>query len=195
MLLLTLRGTPTLYYGDEIGMENVPIPRAQIQDPWELLTPGLGLGRDPVRTPMQWSAAPNAGFCEPGFEPWLAVAGDYVSRNVSAQADDPQSLLSLTHRLLLLRRDWKALVTGGYRSLNAVQGVFAVERRGEDERLLVALNFIAEEQQWALPGEWTRSSLLLSTRPDRLEGVQSDSPEARRWLVLRPNQRLVLAMV
>ena len=62
MLLLTLRGTPTLYYGDEIGMHNVPIPPDRVQDPFEKNVPGLGLGRDPARTPMQWSAAPNAGF-------------------------------------------------------------------------------------------------------------------------------------
>src|SRR5690606_1763307 len=77
MLLLTLRGTPTLYYGDEIGMEDVEIPPDQIQDPAELNAPGLGLGRDPERTPMQWDDSPNAGFCPPDVQPWLPVAPDY----------------------------------------------------------------------------------------------------------------------
>ena len=76
VLLLTLRGTPTLYYGDEIGMRDVPVPAERVQDPWERRVPGQGLGRDPVRTPMQWDGGPNAGFCAPGVEPWLPLADD-----------------------------------------------------------------------------------------------------------------------
>ena len=62
MLLLTLRGTPTLYYGDEIGMRQVPIAPGEVRDPFERNVPGLGVGRDGCRTPMQWSSEPNAGF-------------------------------------------------------------------------------------------------------------------------------------
>ncbi len=62
MLLLTLRGTPTLYYGDELGMTNGSIPREMIHDPAELKQPGIGMGRDPERTPMLWDASPHAGF-------------------------------------------------------------------------------------------------------------------------------------
>ena len=62
MLLLTLRGTPTLYYGDELGMTDVPIPPDEVQDPFEKNEPRHGLGRDPQRTPMQWDSSPNAGF-------------------------------------------------------------------------------------------------------------------------------------
>src|SRR6202011_5626700 len=68
MLLLTLRGTPTIYQGEEIGMADVPIPRERLRDCWELNVPGLGLGRDPERTPMQWDASPHAGFSP--SEPW-----------------------------------------------------------------------------------------------------------------------------
>ena len=78
MLLLTLRGTPTLYYGDEIGMQDVPIPPERVQDPFEKNVPGIGLGRDPERTPMQWNAAPNAGFTD--GTPWLPLADDYATR-------------------------------------------------------------------------------------------------------------------
>jgi len=83
MLLLTLRGTPTLYYGDEIGMEDVPISATQVRDPYEKNVPGLGLGRDPERTPMQWDASPHAGFSR--ADPWLPVGTSYRSVNVAAQ--------------------------------------------------------------------------------------------------------------
>ena len=86
MLLLTLRGTPTMFYGDEIGMAYVSIPPEQVQDQWEKREPGLGLGRDPQRTPMQWDTTPNAGFTT-GF-PWLPLASDHETRNVDCLARD-----------------------------------------------------------------------------------------------------------
>ena len=94
MLLLTLRGTPTLYYGDEIGMRDVAIPPDRIRDPWEINMPGLGEGRDPCRTPMRWEAGPGAGFCPPEVEPWLPIGPDAERINVAAQAEDPDSMLS-----------------------------------------------------------------------------------------------------
>src|SRR5947209_3171326 len=124
MLLLTLRGTPTMYYGDEIGLQNVP---------------GLGLGRDPYRTPMQWSAARNAGFSD--GEPWLPVAADYESRNVEALRDDPCSLLTLYRRLIGLRREHIALSIGDYVAGGIEGDVFWFERRHGETRLIVALNF------------------------------------------------------
>src|SRR5207237_8312305 len=93
MLLLTLRGTPTIYYGDEIGMSNVPIPPDRVQDPFEKNVPGLGLGRDPCRTPMQWDDSPHAGFSTAAS--WLPVSDDYNVVNVRAEAADPQSILTL----------------------------------------------------------------------------------------------------
>src|SRR3954462_9027466 len=80
MLLLTLRGTPTLYYGDEIGMQDVPIAPSQVQDPFEKNVPGKGLGRDPERTPMRWDASENAGFTT--GEPWLPLGDDWQVANV-----------------------------------------------------------------------------------------------------------------
>ena len=94
VLLLTLRGTPTLYQGDELGMQDVPIPAEAVQDPVERNLPGLGLGRDPERTPMQWDASPNAGFTMPTVRPWLPLAADYATMNVAVQRDDLQSMLS-----------------------------------------------------------------------------------------------------
>jgi alpha-glucosidase len=114
MLLLTLRGTPTIYQGEEIGMQDVPIPPERVQDPWERNVPGLGLGRDPVRTPMQWDAAKNAGFTHAEAEPWLPLAPDYAAINASAQSADPRSMLSLYRALLALRRAEPALSVGSY---------------------------------------------------------------------------------
>src|SRR5438067_4833032 len=85
MMLLTLRGTPTIYQGEEIGMADVPIPPERVRDPWELNVPGLGLGRDPERTPMQWDASPHAGFSS--SEPWLPVASEYQVTNVATQSE------------------------------------------------------------------------------------------------------------
>src|ERR671932_343004 len=80
MLLLTLRGTPTMYYGDEIGLGRVEIPPERVQDPWEKNEPGLGFGRDPARTPMQWERGPNAGFT--AGEPWLPLDREHGGCNV-----------------------------------------------------------------------------------------------------------------
>jgi alpha-glucosidase len=142
MLLLTLRGTPTIYQGEEIGMEDVPIPPERVQDPWERNVPGIGLGRDPVRTPMQWDASPNAGFTT-GAEPWLPLAPDHGRVNVAAQAADPRSLYSLYRALIALRRAEPALAVGAYVPISATeQDVLAYERRDEvtGRRLLIALN-------------------------------------------------------
>jgi alpha-glucosidase len=81
MLLLTLRGTPTIYYGDEIGMTQVALPAECIRDPFEKRVPGIGVGRDGCRTPMQWDDGPNSGFSE--CEPWLPIADDFRETNVA----------------------------------------------------------------------------------------------------------------
>ncbi|HVG44682.1 MAG TPA: alpha-amylase family glycosyl hydrolase, partial [Longimicrobium sp.] len=138
VLLLTLRGTPTVYYGDEIGMHDVPIPPERVQDPFEKNVPGKGLGRDPERTPMQWSAAPNAGFTT--GTPWLPVADDYAAVNVEAERDDPTSMLSLYRRLIALRRAEPALAVGAFGSVDAVGDVLAYVRSAGESHFLVALN-------------------------------------------------------
>jgi alpha-glucosidase len=167
MLLLTLRGAPTLYYGDELGMLDVPIPPGRERDPWGLREPGLG--RDPARTPMPWSDAPNAGFCPPNAEPWLPVGDDHRTVNVEAQGRDPRSMLALTRALLALRRASPALFVGAYQSVDgAPEDCFVYERRAGDERYLVALNFSGDERALPLP---EGANLLLSTRLDRPEGA------------------------
>ena len=165
-LLLTLRGTPTLYYVDEIGMQDVPIPPEMARDPEGKDSPELG--RDPVRTPMQWDASPNAGFCHPGVVPWLPLADDHTENNVDAQRADPRSMLNLVRRLLSLRRKVPALNTGSYRSLEAgTDEVFAYLRENGEQRVLVALNFGATPHELALSEAGTAAEVLCSTRLDR----------------------------
>jgi alpha-glucosidase len=112
VLLLTLRGTPTLYYGDEIGMRDVPIPRELVRDPQGLNMPDLDLSRDPERTPMQWDASPYGGFTN--TVPWLPLADDYRRVNVEAAQRAEDSVLTLYRRLIALRRAEPALRIGKY---------------------------------------------------------------------------------
>jgi alpha-glucosidase len=160
MLLLTLRGTPTLYYGDELGMEDVRIPAEQARDNWTRTEPGVGVGRDPQRTPMQWDASRNAGFTR--AEPWLPVAPSQRI-NVEAERSDPGSMLSLYRQLIALRRGSAALVSGAKRLVESPDEVLAYERSEGRERLLVALNFAAEPR--SLRGVTGR--LILSTHLHR----------------------------
>jgi alpha-glucosidase len=167
MLLLTLRGTPTLYYGDEIGMPDGEIPPDRVVDPLEILIPGRGLGRDPERTPMQWDGSPNAGFCPPDADPWLPVGASSPTVNVAAQRDGPSSMLALTRRLIGLRRESPALHEGDYRSFDAPPGVFLYARSQGDERYLIALNFTAHPLACPPPESVSRATVRLSTYLDR----------------------------
>ena len=185
MLLLTLRGTPTLYYGDEIGLADVAIPPVRVADPRELREPGLGLGRDPVRTPMAWDAGPHAGFT--GGEPWLPLHRDWQSRNIAAQTGDRASMLTLVRRLLALRRVHPALATGDFVGLPAAGDVLAFERRAGGERMIVALNLGGREQTFVLPDGAEHAAALLST----IDGATLI--EGRR-LLLAPDEGVILAI-
>jgi alpha-glucosidase len=161
MLLLTLRGTPTLYYGDELGLTDVTIVPAEVQDPRELREPGLALGRDPVRTPMPWDASANAGFTT--AKPWLPLNRDWPTRNVARMAAAPQSIQTLYRRLLAVRRAHQALSIGTFAPLAADSDILAYERRHGAERLIVALNLGKRPLRMALPDWASRCRPLLST--------------------------------
>ena len=168
MLLLTLRGTPTCYYGDELGMQDGVIPPELMHDPQGKTDPQHS--RDPIRMPMQWDSSPNGGFCPPGVKPWLPVADDYQTYNVAVEQGDPRSMLILVHRLLALRRSLPALSVGSQQSIDQSNpACFVYMRRHADQRCLVALNFSAQEQVVTLP-EQGQGRILLSTYLDR-EGV------------------------
>ena len=136
MLQLMLPGLPTVYYGDEIGMQNGEIPPSRILDP-----PGRNPtgGRDPERTPMQWSGASLAGFSK--HEPWLPVAKSFRGYNVADETDDAGSYLSLYRILLHLRSTDLTLVHGSYATIDSHPDVFAFERKSKDSTYIVALNF------------------------------------------------------
>ena len=180
MLLLTLRGTPTMYYGDEIGMEDVPIPPEQVQDPWELRVPGIGLGRDPERTPMQWDTSPNAGFTT--GTPWLPIPPEFALVNVAAERDDRASLLVLYHQLLTLRRAEPALSVGSYRGVDMSGQGLAYVREYGTRRMLVALNLGSE----SLQGPSVRGRVVLGTHPDREGEIINGA------LALRPDEGVIV---
>jgi alpha-glucosidase len=186
MMLLTLRGTPTLYYGDEIGMRDVPIPPERVRDPFERNVPGLGLGRDPERTPMQWDATPHAGFT--AGEPWLPLAADALAGNVAAQRDDPRSMLTLHRRLLALRRSEPALAVGPIAPLRTTGDLLAWVRKHGDRRFLVALNLGASPAAYTPPVLDVRGELALSTHLDR------DGERVERTVELRGDEGVVVRL-
>jgi alpha-glucosidase len=182
MLLLTLRGTPTIYQGEEIGMSDVAITRDKIADPWEKNVPGLGLGRDPARTPLPWDAGPHGGFTS--GEPWLPLGPDHRTANVAAQMQDGHSMLSLYRALLALRRGEEALVSGAWAPLEACSQVLAYERRSGTRALAVALNLSGSASAIAIAG---KGKVLLSTHLDRAGNDGSGD-----LLQLRPNEGCII---
>ncbi|MEA2867955.1 MAG: alpha-glucosidase [Bradyrhizobium sp.] len=173
MLLLTLRGTPTLYYGDEIGMRQVAITPDQVRDPFEKNVPGIGVGRDGCRTPMQWDATPNAGFST--SMPWLPVAHDFAHENVVNLEADARSILSLYKALIKLRKETPALMSGDYAPIAAQGDLLLYRRQSEGKAVVVALNLGAEPVSVTSSSIGFGSEIVLSTFLDRqhesIEGV------------------------
>jgi alpha-glucosidase len=153
VMIMTLRGTPFIYYGEEIGMPNAEIPRERMLDP---------VGRDGCRTPMQWSDAKNGGFSD-ADDTWLPC-GDFASVNVARQQDDPRSMLALYRRLIRLRREMPALAEGSLRLLDgAPDDCLVYARETAAHRAMVALNFADAPREIEIaPGR-----VALSTDPDR----------------------------
>jgi alpha-glucosidase len=174
MLLLTLRGTPTLYYGDELGLPDVAVPPARVVDVD---------GRDPERTPMPWTQeAPYAGFSD--VEPWLPMHADARDRSVEAQLQDARSMLSLHRRLLAVRRASPALHAGSLDLVDAPPGVVAFDRSLDRERVRVLLNLTGHAVDVALEDGWL---VVASTRPG-IEGSylrERARLEGNEGLVLR----------
>lgn len=164
MLLLTLRGTPTLYQGDELGIGKVNIPPDRMRDPHYFRQPDVDVARDRSRTPVPWDASPHAGFSS--AEPWLPLNDDWPVRNVAAQLADPRSTLALHRDLLALRRRHRALSVGSIELLDTDGDLIAYIRADGAETLLVALNL--GDRPCALPLAGHRvQGVLASTCPPR----------------------------
>jgi alpha-glucosidase len=177
MLLLTLRGTPTLYYGDEIGMHQVAIAPDQVRDPFEKNVPGIGVGRDGCRTPMQWNATPHAGFST--STPWLPVADDFLHENLLNLDADAGSILSLYRALIGLRKKLPQFVSGAYVPIAAEGDLLLYRRESDGRAVVVALNLGAEPVSIASDASRLRGEILLSTFLDRRGEKIRDSLDLR----------------
>jgi alpha-glucosidase len=165
MLLLTLRGTPTLYYGDEIGMHQVAIAPDQVRDPFEKNVPGIGVGRDGCRTPMQWNATPYAGFS--AMTPWLPLSDDFAQENVINLEADTRSILSLYKALIEIRKKLPQLMSGDYVPIAAQGDLLLYRRQREGATVVIALNLGAEPVSIASDAAGLDGEILLSTFLDR----------------------------
>ncbi|GAB3925930.1 alpha-amylase family glycosyl hydrolase [Larkinella terrae] len=174
LLLLTLRGTPTVYYGDEIGMRDVPIPFDEVQDPQGLNMPDKNLSRDPARTPMQWDNSPNAGFTT--GKPWLRLADQFRRENVQAQRDDPYSMLTLHRRLIGLRQREPSLMVGNYVPVFADTQLIAYLRQAEGHpRFLIILNLSHRPAYFKAKDPSLRGVVEVATFPEREGQTVGDS--------------------
>ena len=187
MMLLTLRGTPTIYYGEEIGMRDVAIPLDQIQDPQGLNMPGKNLSRDPGRTPMQWSNDRNAGFSY--GKPWLPINKNYPRENVQAQKQNPLSTLSLYRRLIHFRQNEPSLIHGKYAPVYSDRQLLAYSRKaeGEDE-LIIALNLSHRPGYFKPSNIVLKGTVEISTSPD-LEGQQVED-----YIVLGGDEAVIIRL-
>ena len=185
MLLLTLRGTPTLYYGDELGLVNGIIPLAALQDPQGIRL-GAEYSRDVGRTPLQWDSRQNAGFSP--RTPWLPVSADSTERNVAVQNEKPTSILNLYRRLIWYRKGSPALLSGSFRAVDAGLDECLVYRREHPTgQCLIALNFTGRTRNLSLPDNGN-GQLVISTYLDRHETISSTN------FTLRPNEGVIIEL-
>lgn len=207
-LLLTLRGTPFLYNGEEIGMADLELTElSQFRDttallhyqrmrqllgksPEEALKAVAATTRDRCRSPLQWSDAPNAGFSPPEVQPWLPVNPNCATGvNVAAQESDPHSLLNFYRRLLHLRRRTPALLAGDYRVLHPHDEdclAFLRHDAVSGQLCLVALNFSSDGQTVSFDPGGKQPRLLFSSR------IREDQPLSHGTVALAPFEIVIM---
>jgi alpha-glucosidase len=187
ILLLTLRGTPTIYYGDEIGMAQVVIPPKRIRDPVERNYPDLGIGRDGCRTPMQWDASPYAGFST--AEPWLPLPADFTKHNVAAEQGESTSICNPYRRLIRLRRERRCLSLGKYRPILAGGDLLLYVREYLGSRFLIALNLGGQPVSASFRSGKLSGRVLISSAGDR------DGERVSGSIELRANEGAVVELL
>jgi alpha-glucosidase len=170
-----------MYYGEEIGMTNVPIAPEQVQDPAEKNEPGIGQGRDPERTPMCWDQSPVAGFTT--GVPWLPVGDDHTYVNVAAEQEDSTSILKLYAQLIALRKAHPSLISGTPHDIHAEHNVLRFRISGTEE-LEVVQNMTHEQLTIPTP----RAVVLAATHMDRKGQTVTESS------TLRPAEGLLLLL-
>ncbi|HEX5148078.1 MAG TPA: alpha-glucosidase [Candidatus Limnocylindrales bacterium] len=191
VILLTLRGTPFLYYGEELGLGDIAVRREEAIDPparrASLFFPWWN--RDGCRSPMPWTGEPNAGFTSPGVRTWLPLVPDAGTRNVATQAADPDSVLATYRRLLATRRSLRALRTGTFRRVGTDQGdVLAWIRAAAGDEVLVVVNFAPRPVAVVLGAEAGRGGWVRVDGTHREPGPPID---AGRHLSLRPLEAVI----
>jgi len=193
LMLLTLRGTPFFYYGEEIGMQTTPPQhRAEVRDPVGKLYWPANKGRDGERTPMQWSAGPNAGFTS-AAQPWLPIPPGARARNVDIESRDPSSILSFFEEAVRLRRASPALLDGDYRTLGDDPRVLAYRRRVASQTMIVVLNMSSHAAAVRLdPSGWGgETELVLRMSSARAQGARVNAAR----ISLAPYEAAVLEVV
>ena len=186
LLLLTLRGTPFIYYGEEIGMEDGRVARRELRDPVGLRYWPLNKGRDPARTPMQWTPGKNAGFTT--GEPWLPIPSSHATCNAAREEQDPSSLLHFYKTLIRIRRENPCLSVGSWRALHrGDDGLIGFERTAGEARIAVLANLTEKRRTARFEGSIYRR-VILSTR-ERGPGLAPGTIE------LRPFEGVMLAPI
>ncbi|WP_455370781.1 alpha-glucosidase [Petrachloros mirabilis] len=194
VLLMTLRGTPFLYYGEELGMRNVPLRYRDLRDPYTKRFWPFRIGRDPARTPMQWDKSAHAGFTT--GTPWLPVSPQHQSLNVEAETSRPESLVNLYRRLIRLRRSERALVQGTYHRMTEAPADCLVfvrrlpDRSAGHDDVLVAVNFSGSPQAFLLRELGTAGLLRLSTSDETVQ----DKPWNPESFRLAPDEAIVVSL-
>lgn len=188
LMLLTLRGTPFIYYGEEIGMKEAKLPKSALLDPIGKKWYPFHRGRDGCRTPMQWEAGKHSGFS--ASEPWLPLGPEREYRNVETEANNPQSLLCFYKKLIWLRKKLPALVEGDYQSM--ISGIpekcYCYRRQTKQQELVVCLNFSAQKQKVVLNTE-AKVDIIIATIPEGIELVNDHT------LILGPDVGCLVEIV
>jgi alpha-glucosidase len=187
-LILTLRGTPFLYYGEEIGMRDIRLSRSEILDPPGKKYWPFYKGRDGCRSPMQWSANSFSGFSD--FKPWLPIHPGYVQRNVENHQKNPESLLNFYKELIKLRKATPALQHGSFRLIPGLPAsVLCYIRELDNTRMLILLNFQLKPLNFTLPDEFDlRKGTILINSLHHQDSVITSSSQ----IEMQPGQSLII---